>query len=268
MNDKLDSMRYAGKVNVGAIERGFEVAQPGVTTREIDAAMESFIREAGCTPSFKDYQPDGYPSPFPATACISPNSVVVHGIPGDYVLEPGDLLTIDVGTEYNGWHVDAARTRVIPGDMNGVQKQRSYEASDLIEATEAILEAQLSVVKNECTFLQMILAAEAAAAKHEVIIMPQWGGHEIGKKVHLPPFIPSAIHRTASKIKQQIEEKQFSRQTLVTGQTICIEPVVTCGTNDIMIDEDGWTIRHTQHYLTAHTERCLLVTENGYELLS
>jgi len=268
MNDKLDSMRYAGKVNVGAIERGFEVAQPGVTTREIDAAMESFIREAGCTPSFKDYQPDGYPSPFPATACISPNSVVVHGIPGDYVLEPGDLLTIDVGTEYNGWHVDAARTRIVPGVMNGIQKKRFYEATDLIEATEAILEAQLSVVKNECTFLQMVLAAEAAADRYGVTIMPQWGGHSIGEKVHLPPFIPSAMHKTVSKIKQSIEEKRLARQTLKTGQTICIEPVVTKGTNDITIDEDGWTIRQTQHYLTAHTERCLLVLEDGYEILS
>jgi methionyl aminopeptidase len=268
MNDKLDSMRRAGEVNLGAIEHGFSFAHPGITTREIDAEMEGYIREHGCTPAFKGYQPDGYASPFPATVCISPNSVVVHGIPSDYVLEPGDLLTLDVGTEYNGWYVDAARTRVIPGAMNGLQKQRAYEANDLIDATEAILEAQLSVVKNNCTFLQMILAAEAAAAKYRVTIMPQWGGHSIGEKVHLPPFIPSAIHRNTSKIKQQIEEKQFARQILTTGQTICIEPVVTLGSNDIMIDEDGWTIRQTQHHLTAHTERCLLVTEHGYELLS
>jgi len=261
-------MRYAGKVNVGAIERGFEVAQPGVTTREIDAAMESFIREAGCTPSFKDYQPDGYPSPFPATACISPNSVVVHGIPGDYVLEPGDLLTIDVGTEYNGWHVDAARTRIVPGVMNGIQKKRFYEATDLIEATEAILEAQLSVVKNECTFLQMVLAAEAAAAEHGVNIIDCWGGHKIGNKVHLPPFIPSALNRGHSKIKQAIEEKRFDRQLLKTGDTICIEPVVTTGSANMALSEDGWTIKQTEHNLVAHSERCILVHEHGYELFT
>jgi len=261
-------MRYAGKVNVGAIERGFEIAKPGVTTLEIDAAMESFIREAGCTPAFKGYQPDGYATPFPCTVCISPNSVVVHGVPGDYVLEPGDLLTLDVGTKYNGWYVDAARTRIVGGSMNKIQQERCFEAQKLIEATEAVLEAQLSVVKNNCTFLQMILAAEAAAVKCGVNIMDRWGGHGIGDKIHLLPFIPSALNRQNSKIKQSIEEKQFDRQFLSTDQTICIEPVTTFGTSDIMIGEDGWTIRQTQHILTAHTERCLLVTENGYELLS
>ena len=271
MNDKLDSMRYAGKTNIGAIEHGFEIAKPGVTLREIDTAMEAFIREAGCTPAFKGYQPDGYPSPFPATACISPNSVVVHGIPGDYVLELGDLLTIDVGTKYKGWFVDSARSRVIndrKASISPMIATKILEAQDLVDATEDILEAQLSVIKNECTFLQMIRACEAAADRHGVTIMPQWGGHGIGNRIHMAPFIPSALHKNNSKIKRAIEEKQFDRQFLSTGETICVEPVVTIGNSDIMIDEDGWTVRQAQHHLTAHTERCLIVTDDGYELLS
>lgn len=258
-------MRYAGKVNLAAIEWGFHHAQPGVTLAEIDVVMEKYIRDAGCRPAFKNYQPTGYPLPFPASVCISPNDVVVHGIPGDYVLQAGDLLTIDVGTEYQGWYVDAARTRLVPGKA---LLDKITRGNKLIHATTEILEAQLSVVKDQCDFLSMVRAAEAEAMRQGVTIMPQWGGHGIADKVHLEPFIPSAIDRTKSKIKQQIEERQYARQKLTEGQTICIEPVVTFGKSDIIVDDDKWTIRQADGHLTAHTERCLLVTKDGYELLS
>jgi len=259
MSDKLSSMRHAGKVNQDAIEHGFRLAIPGRSLKEVDEAMERWIRRAGCVPAFKGYQPEGYPLPFPATACISPNAVVVHGIPNDYVLQPGDLLTIDVGTEYNGYFVDAARSRVIPG-------KESKDAQKLVDATEAILYAQLSVVKNDCTFLQMIGASEAEAVKWGVQIMPQWGGHGIAEQIHMDPFIPSALER--SPIRRKIEENRYAGQTLKTGQTICIEPVTTFGSCDIIIDEDQWTVRQAQGQLAAHSERCLLVTNDGYELLS
>jgi len=257
----LDSMRHAGRVNVSAIEWGFAKAVPGTTLREIDAEMEQYIRKAGCTPAFKDYQPAGAPSPFPASACISPNDVVVHGVPGDYVIQAGDLLTIDVGTEYNGWFVDAARSRVIPGAVN-------EPATHLVKATELILEAQLNVIKNGCNLLELALVSEKVAKDLGVVIMPQWGGHSIGQQIHLDPFIPSSIDRSKSSTRQKIEESQYRRQILTTGQTICIEPVVTYENTVIMIDEDGWTIRKADKTLTAHTERCLVVTEDGYELLS
>jgi methionyl aminopeptidase len=170
-------------------------------------------------------------------------------------------LTIDVGTENEGWFVDSARTRIVPGKIN-------KDAERLIEATEAILMAQLNVVKNDCNFLSMVQAAEAAAKQYEVTIMPQWGGHGISRVIHDEPFIPSAIDRTFSKIKQDIQAKRYSKQKLQTGQTICIEPVVTFGSSDIIIDEDQWTVRQAESQLTAHSERCLIVTENGYEIIS
>lgn len=263
--NKLDAMRYAGKVNLSAIEWGFHHAQPGNSLAEIDAVMEQHILEAGCRPAFKNYQPTGSPSPFPSSVCISPNEVVVHGIPGNYVLQPGDLLTIDVGTEHEGWYVDAARTRLVPGKA---PLDKITRGNKLIHATTEILEAQLSIVKDQCDFLSMIRVAEAKATLQGVTIMPQWGGHGIGDKVHLDPFIPSAIDRTRSRIRQQIEEKRYAQQKLTEGQTICIEPVVTFGKSDIIVDDDGWTIRQADGHLTAHTERCLLVTKDGYELLS
>jgi methionyl aminopeptidase len=262
MHDKLDSMRYGGKVNVAAIEWGFHIAKPGATLREVDEAIEWYIRSAGCEPAFKGYQPEGFLSPFPGTACISPNEVVVHGVPGDYVLQPGDLLTIDVGTKYQGFFVDAARTRLVPGGRN------TEKAQHLIDATEAILQAQLKVIKNDCDLILLVQAAEEEAAKWGVNIMPQWGGHGIGPEIHMDPFIPNAIDRTQSKLKQELEERQYSRRFLVEGQTICIEPVTSYGDHAIIVDEDGWTVRQAQRKLAAHTERCLLVTNDGYELLS
>ncbi len=268
MSDKLHSMRYAGSVNKGAIEWGFHNAKPGVTLRAVDEQVEWYIRHAGCKPAFKHYQPEGYASPFPSTACISPNDVVVHGIPGDYVLKAGDLVTIDVGTEHDGWFVDAARTRIIVSKTYTVAQNKLEKAEKLLQATESVLAVQLALVKDGCNFLQLIQAAEAEATKWGVAIMPQWGGHAIGEQVHLPPFIPNALDRTQSKIKQQMEERKYAREKLSAGQTICIEPVVTYGSTGIMIDDDGWTIRKDDGQLTAHTERCLLVTKDGYELLS
>ena len=114
----------------------------------------------------------------------------------------------------------------------------------------------------------MIDAADAVAKAYGVNIMAQWGGHGIGKAVHLPPFVPNTIDRTKSKIKQDIATAQFTREKFVAGETYCIEPVVTRGTSDVIIDEDGWTVRQAEQKLTAHTERCLLVIEDGYELLT
>ena len=271
MNDNtLDCMRYAGMVNIQAIEYGFEIAEPGMTLRQIDEAIENVIRGRGCKPAFKNYQPDGYESPFPAAACISPNDVVVHGIPDDYVLRDGDLITIDVGTEYQGAFVDSARSRVICGHWPAKHNLDSLhkEQKSLVLAAEAVLWAQLSVIKDQCDFLTMVMVAEETALEYNVTIMPQWGGHGIGLKVHTEPFIPSAIDRRQSPIRQRIEEKRYSRQKLTEGQTICVEPVVTFGTPDIMIGEDKWTVRQANGELAAHTERCLLVTKDGYELLS
>ena len=221
--------------------------------------MEQHIRDAGCVPAFKNYRPEGYPLPFPSTVCISPNEVVVHGVPANYVLQDGDLLTIDVGTEYKGYFTDSARSRVI-GSNERAQK--------LVDATESILMAQLSVVKNNCDFLLMVRAAEQEAHNWGVHILPQFGGHGIREQIHMDPFIPSTIDRSKNKLTQRIQERQLERQKLTAGQTICVEPVVTFGDSRIIVDEDQWTVRKADGELTAHSERCLLVTEEGYELLS
>lgn len=259
-SDKLDCMRYAGKVNLSAIEWGFHTAKPGVSLLEVDKAIEWYITQAGCRPAFKRYQPVGFPSPFPACACISPNDVVVHGVPNHYVLKPGDLLTIDVGTEYQGWFVDAARTRIIAGT--------NELGTRLINATEEIMNAQLAVVKDGCDMLTLIEAAGRTARKHKVKILPEWGGHGIGNKIHDEPFIPNAFNENLGHLARIFEEQNCQKIKFVAGETYCIEPVCTFGTTETFVDPDGWSIRKKDGQLAAHTERCILVTESGYELLS
>lgn len=263
--DKLEAMRHAGKINQYAIEYGFQVAKPGKTLKDVDEAVEWYVmyggRDRSCKPAFKNYQPNGAAYPFPATSCISPNDVVVHGIPGDYVIQPGDLITIDVGSEYHGWFVDSARSKIIAGKENPAGQY-------LVDATEKILEAQLSVIKDGCSLMEIVIAAESEAARLNVTILPQFGGHQIGEKVHMDPFIPNAIDRNISRIRQQLDINRYSNTRLQDGQTICIEPVVTYGSIDIIVDEDKWTVRKEDKALTAHTERCILVTKNGCEILS
>lgn len=259
MNDSLHSMRYAGEVNQQAIEWGFNVAQPGVSLKEVDADIEKFIRDAGCVPAFKNYQPTGSPLEYKHATCMSVNHAAVHGIPNGYILQDGDLLTIDLGTQHNDWFVDAARSRVI-----GTNKKAQY----LVDATEAILAAQLAVVKKDCTFLTMIEAGQAIAKSYSVNIIPQYGGHAIGEAIHLDPFIPHALSYTHSKIKRTIERKKYAREVFQIGKTYCIEPVVTFGNTETYISNDGWTVYTKDGSLSCHTERCILVLDDGYELLS
>lgn len=258
-NEQIECMRYAGKVNEEAIQYGFSLAVPGTTLLSINDAIESFILKHNCKPAFKDYQPGGANSPFPASVCLSPNDVVVHGVPNGYVIKDGDLLTIDLGTTFQGWCVDSARSRVI-----GINDKAEY----LIDATEAILDAQCSIIKDECTFLQLIEVSEQVAKNYNITIMAQWGGHQIGRTVHMDPFIPVGIDRRQSPLKQILDRNKYSRQKLSTGQTICIEPVTCYGNSDITIDADMWTVRKTDGLLAAHTERCLLVLKDGFEILS
>ena len=255
-------MRRAGRVNQNAIIYGFEKAVPGATLLEVDQAVEWYIRAMKCKPAFKNYQPGFAMSPFPGTACLSVNDVAVHGIPNSYVLKPGDILTIDVGTEYKEWFVDAARTRIIPGI------EPSKTLVNLMEGTEAIMAAELEVVRDSCTFFELIQAAEKVAQAYNIIILPQYGGHQIGNAVHLPPFIPNAINRAQSKIKQWADEVQYKEQKLSTGDTICLEPVVSLGSIETTIDADGWSVRKKDNNPVAHEERCILVKKEGFELLS
>jgi methionyl aminopeptidase len=256
--DQLEASRYAGRINREAIEAGFFVAQPGVSLLRVNEVVEHYLLEFKCVPIFKGYR--GYP----AACCLSPNDVVVHGVPTDYVLKAGDLLTIDVGCSYEGWCVDSARTRVI-----GLMDPSLFPfQARLVEAVESVLEAEVAILQSGRTLLEIAKAAEQRAAQLGVSIYPQWGGHSIGQQLHMEPFIPNCVDPGLSQIKRWQLEREYEKYKLQAGQVICLEPVVTFGKTDIIVDADGWTVRSTDGSLVAHSERCILVTETGYEILS
>ena len=256
--DQLEATRYAGKVNREAIEAGFFVAQPGVTLATVNAAVEQYLVGFKCVPIFKGYRG------FPAACCLSPNEVVVHGVPSDYVLKAGDVLTVDVGCSYEGWCVDSARTRVVGLAAPGLFPFQER----LVAAVESVLEAEISILQSGRTLLEIAKVAEQRAAKLGVRIYPQWGGHQIGQTLHVEPFIPNCIDPKLPKIKRWQLEREYDKYKLQAGQVICLEPVVTFGETDIILDGDGWTVRSADGSLVAHSERCILVTETGYEILS
>jgi methionyl aminopeptidase len=255
MMNQIAATRHAGRINREAIEAGFSVAKPGVTLREVDRAIESHIVASKCVPIFKGYRG------FPAASCLSPNEVVVHGVPNDYVLRSGDILTVDVGCSFEGWCVDSARTRVIGPGIFPLQDR-------LAAASESVLEAEISILQSGRTLLEIAKIAEQRAAELGVKIYPQWGGHQIGQQLHVDPFIPNCIDPKLPQIKRWQAEREYEKYKLQAGQVICLEPVVTFGETDIIVDGDGWTVRSADGSLVAHSERCILVTEKGYEILS
>lgn len=262
--DKLECMRFAGKVNQEAIEAGFSIALPGYSLLEIEKTIEDLLMLHGCRPAFKNYKPSGAESPFPGSVCLSVNDGVVHGIPNSYVLKSGDLLTIDLGTEFNGWFVDAARSRIVPG----ADTIKSKPVENLIYATECIINAQLSIIKHGCTLMDCVMLAEETANKYGVNIAHAWGGHGIGSSIHMDPFIPSALNKKASQIVQQLEINRYKRTTFIAGNCYCVEPVVMAGDIETYIREDKWSVYTKDGGLACHSERCFVVLENGIEILT
>jgi methionyl aminopeptidase len=253
-------MFHAGQVNRKAIDYGFELCRPGTTLRQIDREIERFILKNNCRPAFKNYKPAGAASSYPATACISPNDVVVHGIPGDYVVQDGDLITIDVGTEYNGVFSDAAESKII-GTV-------SADKDKLVRASNDILAAELSVLCDGCSLLEVIEAAEFAAKEHGVYIMPDWCGHYIGEQVHMLPTLPNTIDKRVTRLLQQIQINTFKRTKFREGDTICLEPVVSLKPTDTILEEDQWTVRTFDGSPAAHAEKNILILKNGFEIIS
>jgi len=164
--NQIASTRYAGRVNQEAIEVGHKAMKPGVTLLEIDKVVEDYILSHGCLPVFKGYKD------FPATCCLSPNDVVVHGVPNGYALKDGDMLTIDVGCSFDGWMVDSARTFVLKESLdeffcNPDAYNKKYKTQErLAYASIAVLECQLNVLKNGCSLLDIVMAAEWAAKQN------------------------------------------------------------------------------------------------------
>ncbi len=234
--DDFAKMAVAGKVVaevLGAVE---EAAAVGVTMRELDAIGERIIRERGCVPSFLGYHG------FPASLCTSPNNVIVHGIPGDYRIKDGDVISIDAGAIYEGWHGDAARTFAIGDVDDGIRK--------LIASTEEAMWAGIAEAKAGNRLGDIGHAIETISERDGFSAVREYIGHGIGREMHEAPQVPNyGVPGKGLKLK--------------TGMAICIEPMFNVGTAATAVLDDGWTVVTADGALSAHFENTVGLTEDG-----
>jgi methionyl aminopeptidase len=232
----FDKMKVAGSV-VAAIHAAVrKAAAPGVTMLELDAIAHEVTREAGCRSSFLGYHG------FPATICTSPNEVIVHGIPGKYKLRDGDILSIDAGAIYDGWHGDAAFTMAI-GEVSPAAKQ-------LIEVTEQGLWAGIAAARPGNRLGDVGAAVSAVAEPHGYGVVREYIGHGIGRQMHEAPDVPN-YGRKGRGLKLKV------------GMAIAIEPMFNIGTAETKVLDDGWTVVTEDGELSAHWEHTVLITEEG-----
>lgn len=241
-NREIELMRKAGEIVFLAHEAVKKEIKPGVSTRYLDEVVHRFILSQDATPSFLGY------NGFPASICASVNDVLVHGIPsGEIILKEGDIIAVDIGANYKGYHGDSAWTYPV-GEI-------SIEAKSLLEVTEASLFAGLEKVKAG-NHLGDIGAAISGYIKPFGYGVPiEYTGHGIGSEMHEDPAIPNyGIEGKGIKLRK--------------GMTLAIEPMVQLGTHRTETMDDDWTVKSADRTLAAHFEHTVLVLEDGYEILT
>lgn len=249
---ELDLMRKAGQIVAEALAAMAERVAPGVTTAELDAIASDIILSHGAVPSFtgvpanQDNAPD-----FPAaiTACI--NEEIVHGIPGPRRLREGDIVTLDVGATYKGYHGDAAVT-VPVGEINGTTQH-------LLEITQAALFAGIEQAKPGRRLWDVIRAIQATVESNGYSLIREYQGHGIGRAMHEPPSVPNYLGYGRPKPRNY---------RLRPGMTMALEPMVSAGDWHTKVLPDGWTVVTADHSLSAHFEHTIAVTESGAEILT
>ncbi len=242
---ELALMRQSGRklAEVAAILRA--AVRPGITTLDLDRMAEEETLRRGGIPSFKGYTVGG--PPFPATICASPNEQVVHGIPNDRPLIDGDIISIDVGLVYGGYHADHAFT-VAVGDVDARVRL-------LLEVTERSMYAGIAQARVGKTVGDIGHAVESTVKPHGFGIVEDYVGHGIGRKMHERPSVPNY-------------GKAGRGDPLKLGMCIAIEPMITLGSAKTKTLKDGWTVVTADKSLAAHFEHTVAITLNGPEVLT
>ena len=235
-------MREAGRILEMTRQMLKEHVKPGVSTYHLDQLAEKFILNLGATPSFKGYHG------FPGSICASINEVVVHGIPSlKHVLKEGDIITLDFGVYYKGYHADSATTYPV-GNI-------SLEVKQLLEVTEKALYVGLEQAKPGNYVSDISHAIETFVKPYGYGIVEEFTGHGIGRELHEAPYVPNF-----GKPKQG--------PILKPGMTFCVEPMLNLGTKRVRILEDNWTTITADHKPSAHFEHMIVITETGFDILT
>lgn len=238
---ELAKMRKAGSISALALQVGGAAVEPGITTGEIDRIIKSFILSKGAKPSFLGY------GGFPASACISVNEEVIHGIPGNRVIKEGDIVSIDVGAEINGYQGDNAGTFAAG--------KTSVEAQALMDATQQSLLAAIAVMHPGKRLGDIGHAVQTYTEARGYGVVREYVGHGIGREMHEEPEVPN-YGRAGHGVR------------LVAGMVLAVEPMITQHSPAVKVLSNDWTVVTVDKGLAAHFENTIAITDNGPVILT
>lgn len=245
--EEIARLREGGAVLARILKEVASYAVPGTTTRALDAKAYELIIATGSTPAFLQYQPEGADRPFPASLCVSVNAEVVHGIPGDYVLKEGDIVSLDLGLKYKNVFLDHAVT-VGVGAIHPKDKL-------LLSVTEAALMEGIAAITPGGTVGDIGYAVEQCAKPHKFGIVRTLSGHGVGREIHEDPYVPNY-------------GKKGRGEKLRPGMVIAIEPMFTRGSEEVRELRDGYTLKTIDNSRAAHFEHTVLITDEGADILT
>lgn len=239
---EIEKMRIAGKITGDALREIEKHIKPGVSTMELDRIAYDFIKKRGAKPSFLHY------NGFPGSICASPNSWVVHGIPSkDVVLKEGDIVSIDMGAQKDGYHGDAARTYAVG--------RISDEAKRLIDVTKQSFFEGIKYATHGAKLGDVSSSVQEYVENNGFSVVRDLVGHGIGKNLHEDPNVPNFGHKGRGL-------------RLAAGMTLAIEPMVNAGRFDVVVLDDDWTVETEDGSLSAHYENTVLITKGECEILT
>jgi len=244
---EIEIMRESGKILAEILRLLASKVEPGISGDELEKIAEREVKKYGVIPSFKNYVISKNIIPFPAMICLSINDEIVHGFPSKKIIKEGDIVGIDMGVKYKGFHSDSAVT-IGAGKI-------SAKAQKLIKITKESLVKGIEQVKPGNRIGDIGFAMQKYAEKNGFSVVRNLVGHGVGRSIHEPPEVPNF-------------GKKGTGLKLCSGMTFAIEPMLNEGNYYIKCDKDGWTIRTTDGKLSAHFEHTVAVMENGCEILT
>lgn len=247
-NREINLMRPAGLLVWKAHQIVTDMLAPGITTGELEAAVHAHFRKYDAIPLFLNYPGE---TPFPAVTCISVNEEVVHGIPGERVLQEGDIVSVDTGCKINGWCGDAAKTHAV-GEI-------SDEASKLLQVTSGVLDLAIELMQVKKRWSEVAKEMQAYVEDHGLAVVEDFVGHGIGREMHESPQVPNYYSPNKG------DDTDFD---LRPGVVIAVEPMVNVGTKEVEILEDHWTVVTADDKYSAHFEHTLALTADGVRVMT
>ncbi len=241
--DEIARIRDAGVLVARTLRAVEEASVVGTSVLELDHLAHRLVLEAGGRPTFLNYHPPFAPYPYPATICVSVNDTIVHGVPSDYRIADGDLVSVDLAAHLHGWCADAARSYIVG--------RPTEEATRLIERAYAALDAAVAVAQPGARLGDISAAIGRVARRAGFGIPPDFGGHGVGRQMHEPPSVSNSGYAGTG-------------MRLEPGLVVAIEPMfMSGGIDDYRVDDDGWGLRTVDGSLAAHVEHTVAITESG-----